>query len=188
MKILRYGFTLIELVMVIVVLAILSAIVIPAFQNFQKNAKDATTKAALTAMREAIKIYIQNEMTFGRDCTGGAFPDNCCPDRQLRDEEQTGANSPVPPFVMESAMLPENPWFASRVGEGATPSHSDWIQRYYSEPVGRVYPIGGATNVGWIYDANNCTIWANSKANGGTAHTGVEPPYCDASTTTENCF
>ena len=53
----KKGFTLIELVMVIVILGILSAIALPTFVNLQEDAKKSATKGALGGLRSAISIW-----------------------------------------------------------------------------------------------------------------------------------
>lgn len=52
----KRGFTLIELVMVILLLAVLSAVAIPNFIDFRTDAKNAATLGALGALRSAITI------------------------------------------------------------------------------------------------------------------------------------
>ena len=53
----KKGFTLIELIMVIVVLGALSAIAIPKFTDLRKSANQAACKAAGGALRAAIANY-----------------------------------------------------------------------------------------------------------------------------------
>ncbi len=52
----QHGFTLIELVIVIIILGVLSSIAIPHYLNIQKEAKIATTKGKLAAIRGGIEL------------------------------------------------------------------------------------------------------------------------------------
>lgn len=54
------GFTLIELVIIIVVLGILASIAIPKYRNIVAESREAAARGALGAMRSGISIYYAN--------------------------------------------------------------------------------------------------------------------------------
>ncbi|MBN1794803.1 MAG: prepilin-type N-terminal cleavage/methylation domain-containing protein [Candidatus Omnitrophica bacterium] len=64
------GFTLIELVMVIVILGIMAAIAIPKFTSLQDSARQAAADGSIGAIRSAISMYYGEQATSGT----GTFP------------------------------------------------------------------------------------------------------------------
>ncbi len=64
------GFTLIELMVVIAIIAILSVIGITIFSGAQKNSRDAKRKGDIEAISSAIEAHINN--TLNGSCTGAA--------------------------------------------------------------------------------------------------------------------
>jgi len=55
------GFTLIELVIIIVILGILAAVAIPRYRNLSSEAKEAATRSSLGGLRSGITIYYANQ-------------------------------------------------------------------------------------------------------------------------------
>jgi len=149
------GFTLIELVIVVTIVAILAAVTVPAFQNMQKRAKNAAAKAALGAFRTAVQAYRMSEIVSGRQSGFGMAPSNGCPGFHIYAVDQPGALSP---YAMEGGLNPDNPWSHGVVTEG----RESWVIITSAAKGTLVAPVGG-----WVFDANTCEFWANTAVNGG---------------------
>jgi MSHA pilin protein MshA len=68
----QQGFTLIELVMVIMILGILAATAIPKFANLQKEARIASIEAAAGAMKSAMGIVHAQSLIKGQEMAADA--------------------------------------------------------------------------------------------------------------------
>ena len=83
------GFTLIELVIVIVILGILAAVAIPKYEDLREQARTATLKGQLGSIRSAIAIqYARNALngspTFPT-LTGAIFADGNVPKEPIQN-------------------------------------------------------------------------------------------------------
>src|SRR4030042_704680 len=95
-KINRAGFTLIELIMVIVILGILAAVAIPKFVDLTGEAKNAATKGGLGAIRSAVAIEYAKSATSGTAefpsaVTTDFFADELIPKNALNNSTSVGA-------------------------------------------------------------------------------------------------
>jgi general secretion pathway protein G len=65
----RRGFTLVEILIVVIILGILAAIVIPQFTNASQNARESSLQSTLQTLRSQIQLYKLQH--------GDALPDLC---------------------------------------------------------------------------------------------------------------
>ncbi|MBI5367919.1 MAG: type II secretion system protein [Planctomycetes bacterium] len=132
------GFTLIELIMVIVILGILSAIAIPRLFDFSGDAKRAATLGILGSVRTAVALYFSKNAL--PPPTGGNRP--WWPNiTQLRQSDNG------PGAVMESKMA-DNPFSES----GNTVARNDVSQLDVSAGGGRTNGMPTANAGAWAYD------------------------------------
>ena len=85
------GFTLVELLIVVIILAILAAIVVPQFASSTDDAKISSLDSTLSNMRSAVDLYRQQHTAYPGDVT--AVPDVASP---CSGTPGTGAPSAAP--------------------------------------------------------------------------------------------
>ena len=95
----RHGFTLIELIVVLAIIALLASIVAPRYARSVDNAREASLKTSLNVMRDAIDKYVADK---------GNYPDS------LQDLVRLGYLRQIPEDPMTGSrdswqMLPPPP-------------------------------------------------------------------------------
>ncbi len=163
------GFTLIELVMVILLLAILAAIAIPNFIDFRVEAKNGATYGALGALRAAVAVATAS-IALKED------PANYTPKYPTVLEMQGNAYDGSHPVLTayaaqnkkildEAQGVPSNPWTLTTVPT------AQWRSIWNCSALSKSFIRSGADeqHLGWCYNATTGQIWANSAKNAGSA-------------------
>lgn len=132
----RSGFTLVEVLIVVVILAILAAAVVPQFSSSTQDAKVSTSVFNLQTLRAQVQVYKAQH--------NGVYPDvlSKLTIATARDGGVPSGNDSYGPYLLE---VPECPIVGSADVAAATTSTPAVI-------------AGGA---GWAYHSASGTIWIN---------------------------
>ena len=134
----KNAFTLIEILIVVVIMAVLAAAIIPQFTDSTDDAKESTALFNLATLRSQIQMY--------RAQHGGANPDNALA-KLTSKTKADGTISSTGEFGPYLPMIPENPISGSnaiKVITTAAPAGTD---------------VTAADAGGWIFSSDTGQIW-----------------------------
>ena len=132
------GFTLVEVLIVVVIMAILAATIIPQFSDSTRDAKVSTTTFNLHTLRSQIELY----KTQHNGLSPGATLVELTLSTDVDGDQGTGPNFPYGPYIRE---IPENPF-----------NNSNSITVITNDPAasGDVTGTGG-----WLFNTTTGGIW-----------------------------
>lgn len=137
----KAGFTLVELVVVIIVLGILAAVAVPKFMDFTTDARDAAFRSSVNSVRSAVANYY----AYAATPSGGGtakYP-------SLKELTTEG--------VVMTGVIPDNPYSTgddkNKVRAGKTKGTT----------------VTKGTKGGWCYKASSGEFWADTNSGAGEA-------------------
>ena len=142
----RRAFTLIEVLIVVVIMAVLAATIIPQFATSTKDAKESSLSFNLHTMRSQIELYKANHSGDPPNDIGDAI-NGYLPQLTGRTNVSgtVGADPNTFPYGPYFDEVPDNPFNADN-----------------SVIAVAVTPVGGDGTSGWQYNTTTGEIWPNN--------------------------
>jgi len=144
----KRGFTLVEILIVVVILGILAAIVIPQFTDASTQAKTSSVKTDLQTLRSVIQLYkAQHNDDLPSTSSGGAnFVESLT---ESTDVYGATSGTTYGPYLIS---IPVNGFSGSStvtIGQAASPvvdSNTGW---YFNDSTGEIWAADDAAHTGW---------------------------------------
>src|SRR4051794_32619661 len=136
----RSAFTLIEVLIVVVIMAILAATIIPQFTDSTKDAKASTVKFNLATLRSQVQLY----RTQHNGVNPSATLVELTTTTDLSGTTGTGANFVYGPYLRD---IPMNPFTNSKAVKVIT-----------NDPA-QAGDVSSGTGGGWLYNATTGNLW-----------------------------
>lgn len=124
------GFTLIEILIVVVLLSILAAMVVPQFLSASESSRESATRMNLWRIRQQIEVFIEEHHGMPPSLIAFAelMTQASTPDRQTAPAGTPGYS--LGPYLRE---IPRNPYNSLNTVTDGEPGSSGW---YYNENTG----------------------------------------------------
>ncbi len=133
----RHGFTLVEILIVVVILGILAAIVVPQFADASVSAQSSSMKGSLQVIRSQIELYhAQHDSTYPSLLQLGAAWNVLL--SKTDNAGNVGTTDGVHVHGPYIKKMPINPFEASQTVSNAAGVGVGWV---YDEATGRVYGV-----------------------------------------------
>ena len=170
------GFTLVELLIVVIIIAILAAIVVPQFTSATRDAQEAALDANLAAMRSAIELFRGQHSggiyPGGVAGSGPASDTNTCP---TGSTASAAAISTAQAFMDHLLMYSDASGKACNLGDPVTFKYGPYIRKGIPvDPIKQISAVvvlkagaplaPAAATGGWAYDTRSGQIVMNSNA------------------------
>lgn len=126
----KNGFTLVEILIVVIILGILAAIVIPQFTEASNDAKNSSLESNLQTLRSQFELYkVQHNDTYPWDDGSGALDSSAnIITRMTAKTNADGTTTGTPTLGPYMQSVPTNPFLsnATTVFAGAAAANTDW--------------------------------------------------------------
>lgn len=174
MRLIQAGFTLVELLIVVIILAVLAAIIVPQFSSATIDAQEAALDANIARMRSAIELYQaqhgsaypgKNPAT-GASCPGGGTGGSGTADsaQAFMDQLLMYSNAAGQTCPVGDTTFKYGPYLRKGVPHDSVTGKGSVVGEIVVTSTGAPITPGAATG-GWAYDTKSGQIVMNSNAN-----------------------